>query len=675
MSLTLRVLAITIPTNVDEALWLYRGVTFIKHLFEGDFANTYIFHHPGVTNMWLIGSSQFLNSFLYSLFPDWLNLDQPPLQHVCFDKVYVPCPISLYVMPRLVQAVITSACMVGIYILAKRLLGRFIGLIFISLLIVSPFFLAYQRYITTDALQADFSILAVLLLLLYLRGDGKRQWLLASGMFMGLAIASKIPTIFILPAIIVWIVLIELGVWRTSFPQRGWIRQIFDLTIWGITATAIIFVIWPAFWVAPQETWTKLYEGLLREADRGTLFFWGKLTDSPGKLFYPLVLAYRLSPLLQVGLLVCLLTLLIPRLRHRLDKMPELAAIALIPVSVLFVLSNIHSKIDRYIILVLPELALLAGAGWLQLGIWVKSWRILKGVKTAIALAVVQLFFLVPRYPYYISYYNPLLGGAQAAKNLFMLGQGDGLDKAAHWLNQLPNAKEITAASWYSPAFGSYFQGRTLELQSFSPPNLIEINWINANYVVLYFNQLQRQLPEPKMLAYFAAQQPLYSVQMDNIDYVLVYPGPLPLPQDLEHIQFPLSVSFAKQVRLLGYDLNTSQLKSGDKLVVTYYWKFLESLPPDLTINTSLRDSNGKLLESSQSSLINDYLPLNQITPGTVVRDVHQLKTSTGIPTGRYQLEVGWFSTNKEQALEVENTQENLQGSPAVISSVDIVNF
>ena len=665
VSLALRVLEITIPLNVDEVSWLFRGTVFFKSLFDGNLADTYLRHHPGVTNMWLYGTGMVFNCWLQRLFPGLLDLNQSSDLLACLDTIKADSiPINLYVLPRLLQAVITSACIVGIYILAKRLLGRPTALAAISLLILEPFFLAYQRLITTDALSADFSILAVLLLLLYLREDGKRQSLLASGVFMGLATASKMPALFILPAIVVWIVLIELGVWRASFPRRGWMRQIFDLTIWGVSASAAIFLIWPAFWVAPLETWEKLYTGLLEEADRGALFFLGQFTDSPGLLFYPLVLAYRLSPLLQVGFLPFLAALLVPRLRRHLDQMPELVAIALIPLSVLFILSGIDSKIDRYTIMVLPELALLAGAGLHQIGTWVKPWgRILnwskkEGIKTAIALAAIQLFLLVPHYPYYITYYNPLLGGSQVARHLFMLGQGDGLDQAARWLNQLPNAKQVIVASWYSPVFSAYFQGQTSSLPKFRKDKDF-LKWTKANSVVLYFNQLQRQLPEPKILDYFRAQQPLYTVQVDGIDYVKVYPGPVPLPEDLERIQFPLSLSFGEQIRLLGYDLNNSDLKSGDELVVTFYWQFLESPPPDLTLNISLGNRDGNLLNSSEASLLNGYLSLDQIAPGTVIRDVRKLTIATGTLPGHYHLKVGWFSPNKGQALEVSEGQGN----------------
>ncbi|AOY80541.2 glycosyltransferase family 39 protein [Moorena producens JHB] len=247
VSLVLRVLGITVAFNVDERNWMRRGSLFLWRLLEGDLADTYLRHHPGVTNMWLTGSSQLLNCQFHKLFPGWLNLNQAQSLEACLNTSNFP--ISSFVMPRLLQAVMTSACMVGIYILAKRLLGRPAALAAISLLILEPFFLAYQRSITTDALQTDFGILGLLLLLLYLRGDGTRRTLVASGALMGLALAAKIPTIFVLPGVGLWIVLIELGVWQASFPQRGWKRQTVDMMLWGITFCAVIFLIWPALWV------------------------------------------------------------------------------------------------------------------------------------------------------------------------------------------------------------------------------------------------------------------------------------------------------------------------------------------------------------------------------------------------------------------------------------------
>ncbi|MBW4679588.1 MAG: glycosyltransferase family 39 protein [Microcoleus vaginatus WJT46-NPBG5] len=680
VSLTLRVLEITIPLNTDEALWLFRGTRFLQNLFNGNLEETYGRHHPGVTNMWLTGSGMILNCWLNKLFPGWVNMNSSSSLNACLNTmIQSSIPINLYVIPRLLQAVITSACMVGIYILAKQLLGRPAALAAITLLILEPFFLGYQRFITTDALQADLSVLALLLLLLYLRGDGDRKWLVASGVLMGLATAAKLPTLCLLPGVIIWIVLIELGIWRTSFPQRGWKRQIRDLMLWSMTLGAIIFLIWPTLWVAPRQTFDTLKEGLEKEADRGGHFFLGQVRTSPGLAFYPLVLTYRLSPAMQAGLLACLVIVIIPKLRRACKKTPELIALFLIPLCALVFLSIIKSKFDRYFLLVWPELALLAGVGWRTIGFWVKHWRVLqqprlsnnwvsrwktnRGIKTTVLLALAQILILLPHYPDYLTYYNPLFGGLRTAQNLLTIGQGEGLDRAAHWLNQLPNAQKITAAVLHPTVLAAYFQGHTVELDK----------WTSANRVVYYINAIQRQKPEPSVFAYFTAQQPLYTVQLHGVDYVKVYPGPAPLPEDLKNIQVPLSLSFGKKIRLLKYDLNKSELKPGEELLVTFYWKFLEPLPPDFNISLSLRNQDGNFQNRSDAPLLAGYLPVEQIVPGTVVRDVHKLTTELNVLPGHYRLEVGWFSPNKGQALEVRDAAGREQGSQAVIDEVEVV--
>lgn len=686
MSLALRVCAITVPINSDEQLWMTRGSSFIQNLLEGDLTGTYRRHHPGVTNMWVIGSSMLVNCLLNQRFPGLLGLNQPLDLNACLNQAH---PIIFYVLPRLLQAAIASACMVGFYMLTKRLLGQSVALCSLSLLLLEPFFLAYQRYLTTDALMADFSILALLLFLLYLQSDDSdRHLLVASGVFMGLATATKVTALFILPAIAIWIVVIELGIWRTSFPPRGWKQQLADLRWWGLSLLGTIVLIWPAMWVSPSYVVAQIYKGLLQESSRGLLFFLGQITDSPGLLFYPLVLAYRLSPVLQVGLLAFLAILLIPKLRRHHKKIPELTALALVPLCVLLILSASDSKIDRYINLFLPVLALLSAVGWLEMVVWVGrgaealrrrfgkhhigKWRIHRGVTTATALFLLQLIVLIPYYPYYLSYYNPLLGGSRAAKHIFMIGQGEGLDLAAKWLNQSPNAKQILAASWSGSAFAAYFQGQTISIHKYVEP---EQPWTKANRVVLYYNQFQRQLPEPKMLAYFAAQQPLHTVRLHDIDYARIYPGPVPLSEDLERIQVPLKLSFGEQVQLLGYELNQSKLLSGEELLVTFYWKFLAPLPPDFTIGIGLRDAQGNLQNRSDTRPVDGYFATDKVTSGTFLRDVHKLTVAPGTPANRYRLEVSWYSSSNGQALPVRNESGNSQGTQAVIGEVEVVRL
>ncbi len=674
VSLALRTMAITASLNTDEGLWIYRGSEFIRRLFfEGDLTRTFLKHHPGVPNMWLTGSAMWLNCGLNKLFLGIFGFDLPPDIRACLSMEKGLFPINLYILPRIIQAVVTSACMVYLYVLAKRLFGQAVALSAIILLLFEPFFLAYQRFITTDALQADFAILGLLLFLLYLQRDGKyptqtlgdRYFLFASGVFIGLATAVKITALFVLPGIVAVIVLIELGVWSVRFPPKGWKLRFRELLLWNLTIIAVFVLIWPAAWVSPGYVVTSIFKGVLQESDRGLLFFLGKLSDSPGVLFYPLVLAYRLSPALQIGLLAFCVVLLLPKLRRKQQTIPELTTLAIVSLFVLLILSVSDSKIDRYINLCLPMLALLAAVGWLEIIATVKSWMgkrlINSGLVMAIALFVLQMVVLLPHYPYYLTYYNPLLGGVRVAKNVFMIGQGEGLETAAQWLNKLPNAKSLQVASWYPTYFATYFQGHILPIEKRILPGIQP--WTQANRVVFYINQLQRQLPEAKMLAYFTPQQPLYTVRLHDVDFVQVYPGPQPLLEDLKRIQFPLSLSLSNQVRLLGYDLNKSQLSAQEKLLITFYWQFVSPLPPDSGMKISLRDANGKLTQISDTLLLDGFLPPEKINSGTVVRDFHSLNISPDTVPQFYQLVVEWVSLSNGQAI----------GKPAVIGKIEVM--
>lgn len=673
LSLVLRLIAIDVPINLDEVSWMERGSEFFRQFLEEDYQDTYLRHHPGITNMWTIGSGMYLNCRLHEWIPGLFDLDPNLTVRECMKTERFP--IALFVLPRLFQALLTSIFTCGIYALTRRLIGKSIALVATMLLIFDPFFLAYQRFLTTDALQANLGALALLLLLLYLRGNGKtrrpsfldRAGLLFSGIFMGLAVATKIPALFAFPAIITWIVCIELGLWKPIFRPRGWAWQIFDLSLWLAIAAATIYAIWPVLWVTPEAALTRLYQGLVEESQRGFFFFLGQLTDAPNVLFYPVVLVYRLSPGILLGVLLYAIARLRPRLYRRFDKpytlggfdkinaRPELNALLIASAWILLVLSLLSSKIDRYILPTVPFLAILAGLGWLQMWHGFRKRFYRAGAKfgakagsnsnlargCAFLLILAQLVVLVPHFPYYITYFNPLAGGSRVAQHLLMVGQGEGLDRAARWLNQSPDAKRTIVASAYSKALEPYFLGLTTNIGRSKPtPDRLR-RWVGTHRVILYFNQFQRQIPDPDILAYFAAQKPLYTVEIDGLDYVRVYPGPTLLPEDLDDIQYSLTTSVSPAVRLLGCDLD-DRLTEEHLGSITLYWHFLENTPSDLQVEMTFIDlATNEVRQQWQSPLVNGYLGTTEpIALGSLLRDFHLLPPATDIAPGRYQIKV-----------------------------------
>jgi len=60
---------------------------------------------------------------------------------------------------------------------------------------------------------------------------------------------------------------------------------------------------------------------------------------------------------------------------------------------------------------------------------------LLGGILFIQALSALQTF------PYFFSYYNPLAGGSSRAPQVMMIGWGEGMDQAARYLNQKPDAE------------------------------------------------------------------------------------------------------------------------------------------------------------------------------------------------------------------------------------------
>ncbi|WP_170944086.1 glycosyltransferase family 39 protein [Leptolyngbya sp. BC1307] len=682
VALVLRLLEVDVPINADEELWMYRGTAFALHLFEGDLAGTYLRHHPGVTNMWLTGSSMFLNCLWHKLHPQFWGIDQPASVGACLNVMSFP--IGLWILPRIFQAIVTAGCIVAIYDLVRRLIGRPIALMTIGLLMLEPFFLAYQRYLTTDALQSSFGAVGLLAMLLYLKqplgqvegATGRpRKWLLLSGVMTGLSILSKIPSVFVIPAVLTWLIVIELRNGEAalsenhnfspqgSFSRRGWPRQGLDFVLWLMTIGMTAFLIWPALWVAPIDTLTQLLTGLREESTRGAFFYLGQTTDVIGPSFYPLVLFYRLSPIFLLGLVIAV----IMAFRHRGDRQHSVFLLLLMVIGSLWMLgmlSIIGSKIDRYISLVIPLLAVLSATGWVWL--WtearVKPWQRLpisepasgfflgrsSGKGTApprrslaagmVGLLLVQSVVVVIYQPNYLTYFNPLAQLIYPAERVFMIGQGEGLDQAARWINRSPEAKDMTVAAWYASAFHPYFEGNVVPI-----PKVTETTsplWLNTHRVALYINQYQRDLPEREMLDYFSAQPLLHSVRFHGLDYVKIYPGPVATPGDLAAIAEPQSVKVSDRIQFYGHELKGDRPTPDQALQVTTYWEFADALPAESKLVLTLKNSTDEI-STTADRLMGGYIAMDKVPQNIPLRESQTIPLETLSP-GRYNLTASW---------------------------------
>ena len=140
-------------------------------------------------------------------------------------------------------------------------------------------------------------------------------------------------------------------------------------------------------------------------------------------------------------------------------------------------------------------------------------------VVVLIGLGPLQGLFTALHFPYYLTYFNPLAGGSRTAPAVLFVGWGEGLDQAAAWLNRQPDAADSQVVSWYAHGPLSYlFDGKVMGLLSGS-----RMPWLDADFVVLYLNQIQRRIPTPAAVNYLLAQQPVHTVNVAGLELARIY--------------------------------------------------------------------------------------------------------------------------------------------------------
>ncbi len=682
-----RVFFAQVPINVDENHWFFRGSGFWVRVLLGNFQDTYFQHHPGVPTMWLDGFGVLFGCVVDHWFPPHLTLEPESVRscvRVLREQNFVP--IDFYVLTRVIQAVVTSALMTLSSWFVLRLFNLKISIIWLAILTLEPFFLAYQRLVITDSLQCGFILVSVLALFLHWRLGSGKVYLSLSGITMGMAIATKTTTLLLFPGLMAIAILTELNYFQPIFPKKGIAEQAKDIGIWTFCLVATFILIWPAMWVAPFETMSRLVSGLRQETQRGYLFFLGRSHRRINALFYPIVILYRLSPVLLVSSFTSFLLTSLPTWRPRILYQKYLVANFILILSFLWVVSLPGNKLDRYILPIVPFLALNGAIAsfivlkrlqqylrqYLRQYLTHRHPQILSKLPQTsqvsfntfiVILLAIQLITIYPFFPYYISYYNPFIGGGKTAKFIIMMGNGEGLDQAGAWLNRQPNPQNLVVAGPYRSAFAPYVQGEVLAVPRHFGGSWTE-RWLrNANFLLFYINQIQRNIPDPNIIDYFTRQGPLHTVRLNGVDYASIYPGPIARPEEMQTLTSTRDLIGNDQLQLRGYTLASDSLRPGDSLELTLYWDILQSIPSHRHFTLSLQQGE-RVLMAIPRPILQGFLGDDPIEAGKTIRDYQSLALPATLPPGDYQIGVSLapsLSPAEDGLLDIrENTPEIL---------------
>ncbi len=593
---------------------------FLTGLLTADWQATLQTGHPGVTTMWS-GSLGLILDYLFN------HRAEGPLLAFVQGLPHDPLSIEPTVLPwmRLPIVILTSLSIVALFWLLRPL-NRTVATIAALLLAFHPIYLSNSQLLHHDALVSVFIALAVISFLLALRSRSWK-WIVFSGVMTGLAILSKSTAYALLP-------FAGLALLYEAWHRRLTFRQVIGGgLVWGLAALVTIVALWPAMWIAPIEVGQTIFGWVSESANTSEVSNtlmpdFNQYFPDLGILFYPVNWALKSTPLTILGLLFCIFWWI---------KTPKGSAARwwglqlLLWVGIFSIMLTLGDKRDgRYLLPIYFALCILAAFGLQVIYKNLEAGRPLNVNIGAIHLnilipvfIVLLLGFSVTYYPYYLAYYNPFIGGPWLAPRLVKVGLGEGMEQAAAWLNNQPNANQLRVGTALEQTFAPFFVGHISDLNTREP--------FSADFVLAYSRHIQNGIPFAEFWEYFEARQPVYHLNIAGIDYLNLYK------------EAPLAsvgrIPFDDNLILRAYTVDQPLAKPGTRLNVTLIWRL--QAPTAELVRLQLRDETGQVwFESAPAPVIDPKGP-------SAVEGHYTLTLPTDIPRGRYALWATLASNDK----------------------------
>jgi hypothetical protein len=295
-----------------------------------------------------------------------------------------------------------------------------------------------------------------------------------------------------------------------------------------------------------------------------------------------------------------------------------------------------EKKQDRYFLPVYPWLSLIAAFGLVSLIRFQDRFTFpVPRVRILILLVLLVNGSLVySGFPYYFTYFNPLLGGARGAAKAVTVGWGEGLDQAAASLNQNTTPAQTRVASWYESTFAPFYRGPSISYSKEKGKALA------GDYVIFYINQTQRRFPDDIFFEYFENRfEPEKIITLKGIDYVWIYPS-LGIDHYIQDQTYTGIASLLAWQWLKG----DRPLRPGRPVEFELYWEYLGK-QPDERFFFRLVDGLGRpQAEGESQPVAAENRPPDEWREGEIIVERGRLTPPPDLPPGQYQLQIGFYT-------------------------------
>ena len=621
--------------------WYERAIRFMDALAQGNWAETYQQYHPGVTTMWLAGIGIRLFGWINDLSSAQLLTQEPTKPGTVYAAVTAGVvPLVLFI----------AVGILAIYFMLRKLAGRRIALVAGILLAVDPFLLTNSRVLHVDAVLTVLMLVSALLLLRSQQTvKGRAAFLGASGAFAGLALLTKSASVFLIPY-----TLLVVGVcsWKESEPWN-WLKLLVQrFGFWLFCAIVVFVVLWPAMWDAPGYTLGQIFENAAFHVETehaNPMFFNGVASISNlGIGFYLATIAWKTTWLSLPAALLASITVWFGARSQMKARTVKL----LIAYVVFFTLQMGLSarKEMRYLLPVFPALDVLAAIGLVQVVEWlgrmVKQSKRLSLERWLLAAAFVgQGVAVLVFFPYYGVHHNRLLGGSKVAQHILPLqDQGEGLDLAAEFLNQMPEVQrsQVGLHVRNAPLFWTHYDSK---ITSLGDPL--------ADFRVYYVNQIMRGIDSPRWEEQWQVDRqntPLWKVSFDGVEYVWVYGQP-PEPPAAGGMETGVNVSLGEHIRLESVRIGRDELVTGEPLTAVLNWTSDGEVDGDYTVFCHLIDAAGGIVAQVDEKPLAGRRPTTTWREGEMIEDDHRIEVPEDLQPGRYRVLAGLYDRETMERL------------------------
>ena len=364
----------------------------------------------------------------------WDTATQEPRGHAAVARWLTTLGLAL--MPagraplfwmRLPVAVCFGLTLVFLYLLARHCYGHITAWLTVVAYLFMPRIFGHAHFAVTETVTVFVTVLTVYA---FLRGLESPIWAALTGVFFGVALATKINGFF-LPAMLL--------PWAFLFRRRAALGNLYAMIFLGPVA---MVAVWPWMWTDTARHFLQ-YVAWNIDHDQIGMLFRDKLygPGNPAPWTYPIVLAALTLPLGTLFLLALGLarTVQSPRRHFAMGALVLWAA----AVPILAMMRPGGPKYDgvRLFLPAFPFIAMMAGLGGSVLvrivAIFDRRGQRLPRSQAALLVILALLALnggvaIVRSGPYYLSYYNALAGGrAAASKQMDITYWGAALNRAA----------------------------------------------------------------------------------------------------------------------------------------------------------------------------------------------------------------------------------------------------